>query len=230
VLFIQELPGGKAVEKIPSLGEFLPDLGRVLRSDGPFRAILIARLLTVFFAMASPFYIGFATESLGMSNAVAVPTLLAVQTVGGVLGALAYTWIGARSNLLYIRLALLGGALWPLSALLAGVVGPLPLYVGYLMSGLVISTLGFGYLNWIVTYANADRRPIYVGLFNTIIAVISIAAPIIAGTIVQHLGYRPLFVASLLMALCALFVTLRFVRDVHMDEEPPDMVVSPSVI
>jgi MFS family permease len=109
-LLIHELPGGKAVEKIPSLGEFLPSLGRVLRTDVPFRAILIARMLTTLFAMAGPFYIGFATIRLELSSTVAVPTLLAMQTIGGISGALIYTWLGARNNVLYIRLALGGAA------------------------------------------------------------------------------------------------------------------------
>jgi predicted MFS family arabinose efflux permease len=168
--------------------------------------------------MAGPFYIGFATVSLGLSSEVAVPTLLAIQTVGSVTGALAYTWIGARNNLLYIRLALCGGALLPVSALLAGVFGPLPLYFGYLMSGFALSNLMFSYQNWVVTYATPDRRPIYVGLFNTISAVISLAAPIIGGTIAQHLGYRPLFTVSLVMGLSALFVTLRFLRNTPMEQ------------
>jgi MFS family permease len=183
ILFIHELPGGKAVEKIPALSEFLPDLGRVLRTDGPFRMILIARMLTSLFAMSAPFYIGFATEDLGLSSEVAVPTLLAMQTIGGIIGAFGYAWIGARNNLLYIRLALLGGALWPISALLAGIVGPLPLYLGFLLSGLALGNLFLAYFNWIVSYSTPDRRPIYVGLFNTISALTSMAAPIIGGTI-----------------------------------------------
>jgi MFS family permease len=230
VLFIEELPGGKAVEKLPALSEYLPDLGRILRNDRPFRSIMAARMLTSLFAMAAPFYIGFATESLGMSSETAVPTLLAMQTIGGVIGALAYTWIGARSNLLYIRLALLGGALWPVSALLAGMVGPLPLYFGYLMSGFAVLNLGLSFQNWVVTYAIADRRPVYVGLFNTLSVVITLIAPVIAGTIVQRMGYRPLFVVSLLMAFSALFVMLRFVRDAHMEEPPHDIVMSPSPV
>jgi len=152
-----------------------------------------------------------------------------VQTIGSVAGALAYAWLGARNNLLYIRLALCGGALWPISALLAGVVGPLPLYFGYLMSGLAVSNLMFSYQNWIVTYATPDRRPIYVGLFNTITAVISLVAPIIGGTIAQHIGYRPLFAVSLVMALSALFVTLRFLRNPQTDETS-EAAVSPGTI
>ncbi len=217
VFFLHELPGGKAVEKIPSFGEFIPALGRVLRTDGPFRAILSARMLTGLFAMAGPFYIGFATVRLGLSSDVAVPNLLAMQTIGSVIGALVYTWLGARNNLLYIRLALGGLIFLPISALLAGVVGPLPLYAGFLMSGLTFSNLIFGYQNWVVSYATPDQRPIYVGLFNTVAAVISLTAPLIAGTVAQFIGYEVLFGLSLLMALSALFVTLKYVQAPRQD-------------
>jgi predicted MFS family arabinose efflux permease len=213
VLFIHELPGGKAVDKTPSFAEFLPHLGQVLRRDGQFRAIILTRMFTSLFAMAAPFYIGFATVQLGLSSEVAVPTLLAMQTAGGISGALLYTWLGARNNLMYIRLALGGAALLPISALLAGLVGPLPLYLGFLMFGLTLSNLGLSYQNWVVTYADPDQRPIYIGLFNTVGAVTVLISPIIGGTIAQNFGYEPLFGVALMMVLGALFITLRYVRN-----------------
>ena len=213
-MFFHELPGGKAVEKTPSLREFLPDLGRVLRRDVPYRAFIVMRMLTSLFMMAAPFYIGYATVELGLSSDVAVPVLLAMQTIGSVGGALAYTWLGARNNLLYIRLALGTAVLLPVCALLAGVMGPVPLYVGFLLSGLATSSnLMSSYLNWVVGYASPEQRPIYVGLSNTAAAVVSFIAPFIGGTIAQSFGYQPLFVVSLVMALGTLFVTLRFLRD-----------------
>jgi MFS family permease len=212
-LFFHELPGGKALEKAPSLSEFFPALGRVLRDDVPFRSFIIMRMFTSLFMMAAPFYIGYATVDLGLSSEVAVPTLLAMQITGSVAGALAYTWLGARSNMLAIRLALGSAALPPICALLAGMVGPLPLYVGFLVSGVTTSNLLPSYLNWVVGYATPDQRPIYVGLANTVIAVISLVVPFISGTIAQHLGYRPLFVVSLVMACSALFVAVRFLRN-----------------
>lgn len=219
-IFIRELPGGKAAEKIPPLREFLPELGRVLRTDAPFRAIIITRMLTGLFAMASPFYIGFATEQLNLSSGVAVPTLLAMQTIGSVAGALVYAWLGARNNLLYIRLALGAAALLPISALLATLLGPLPLYLGFLVSGMALSNLFFSFLNWVVTYAAPDQRPIYAGLFNTVAAVISLSAPVIAGTIAQHVGYEALFAVAIVMVCAALFVTLRFVPNPRHEEVP----------
>lgn len=212
-LFFHELPGGKAVEKIPSFGEFFPALGRVLRQDIPYRSFIVTRMFTSLFMMASPFYIGYATVELGLSSEVAVPVLLAMQTIGSVTGALVYTWLGARNNLLYIRLALAGAMMLPISALLAGMVGPWPLYFGFLVSGLVTSNLLSGYINWIVGYASPDQRPIYVGLANTVTALISLLAPFIAGTIVQTLGYRPLFVVAIMMVLSALFMAVRFLKN-----------------
>ena len=213
VIFVHELPGGKAVEKTPTFAEFLPDLGRVLRTDVPFRGMVVTQMLTSLFMMAAPFYIGFATVRLGLSSEVAVPTLLAMQTAGNIAGAVLYTWLGARNNLLYIRLALGAIALLPISALIADTAGPLPLYIGFLASGLAMSNLSYGYQNWIVTYAGPDKRPIYVGLSNTIAAVVSMVAPVIGGTIAQYAGYEALFAAALVTILCALFVTLRYLHN-----------------
>lgn len=211
ILFVHELPGGKAVEKIPSFSEFFPQLGHVLRTDTPFRAMTITRMLATLLAMAGPFYIGFANDELGLSSEVAVPTLLAMQTLGGVLGALLYAWLGAHNNLLFIRLALAGSILLPITALFSLVVGPLPLYLGFLLSGVALSNLFFGFLNWVVAYATPDQRPIYSGLFNTVTALISLIAPFIAGSIVQYLGYEALFVVAITMGCSALFVTLRYI-------------------
>lgn len=213
MVFMREIPDGQVVEKIPSMAEFLPSLGRVLRSDGAFRAMIGARMLTSLFAMASPFYIGFATVKLGLSSTVAVPTLLAMQTIGGVCGALIFAKMGERHNLLFIRLALGLATLLPISALLARAVGPIPLYIGFLVSGLTAGNLFISYLNWVITHATAEQRPIYSGLFNTFVAVISLIAPLIGGTIAQYAGYEVLFVVALVMALLALFVAVRYVHE-----------------
>jgi MFS family permease len=211
MMFVHELPGGKPVDNVPSFAEFFPHLGHLLRTDIPFRALIIIRMFTSLFMMAAPFYIGFATVELELSSEVAVPTLLAMQTVGSIIGALLYTWLGARDNVLFIKLALACSALQPFSALLAGVVGPLPLYFGFLMFGLAASNLFFSYQNWLVTYAAAELRPIYVGLSNTIAAIFLMTTPIIGGTIAQYAGYESLFAVALVTAIGALLVTMRYI-------------------
>jgi dipeptide/tripeptide permease len=43
--------------------------------------------------------------------------------------------------------------------------------------------------------------------------VVSMIAPFIAGTIAQRVGYEALFATALVMALSALFVTLRYIHN-----------------
>lgn len=212
IVFVRELPGGKVADKTPSLAEFLPSLGRVLRTDTAFRAMIIVRGLTSLFEMASPFYIGFATVKLGLSSTVAVPTLLSMQTIGGIGGALIFTWLGARSNLMFIRLALGAAAFWPLSALLAGSLGPVPLYIGFMISGLTVSNMFMGFYNWVIGYSTTEQRPVYIGLFNTISAVVTLFSPLIGGAIVQGLGYQAVFAVALVMVVLALVIMLKYIH------------------
>lgn len=212
VIFVTELPDSNAKEKVATFSEYLPQLWRLLHDNKLYRGIILAQVFTSLYLMAMPFYIGFGTTQLGLLSETAVPTLFAMQTIGSIGGALLYTWLGAKNNLLYIRLALVGATVLPILAILATFGGSILLYIGFLISGLSVSNLMFGYQNWIVTYAPADERPIYIGLSNTIIAIVSLIAPIIGGTIVQIGTYTLLFLTALMMAIGALFVMLRYIQ------------------
>jgi MFS family permease len=211
MIFIRELPGGKARETSPSLREYLPELVTVLREDAPFRAMITARVLAALFMLAGPFYIGFATEQLDLSSKTAVGDLLPMQTIGNVGGALLFSWLGDRRSLQFIRLALLVGMLQPILALLAGVVGPIPLYLAFLAGGFMGGTLGFSFMNWVVGYATPDQRPTYSGLFNSVSAIGLLTAPLMGGLIVQYLGYEAAFVAALAIMSAALYVSLHYI-------------------
>ena len=80
------------------------------------------------------------------------------------------------------------------------------------MSGLTVGNLFVSYYNWLITYTTPDQRPIYTGLFNTVVAVTTLIAPFIGGTIAQQIGYEALFIVALAMVLGALFVTLRYIN------------------
>jgi MFS family permease len=211
MMFIHELPGGKPSDTIPTLREYLPDLGRVLRDDGPFRAVIIARVLMAFFTLAAPFYVGFATEQIGVSSNAAVSRLMLMQTLGSVAGSLLFSRYGDRRSLEFIRGSLAIGLLLPILALVASVAGPAPLYVGFLASGVMNGCLMFSFLNWIIAYTTAEQRPVYSGLFNSVSAVGLLVAPLTGGVVVQNLGYEAAFVVALVMIVAALYVALRYI-------------------
>ena len=229
-LFFRELPGAPAAP-VPALRDFTRTLLHGLRADGALRAFLLTRICASLFLMAAPFYIGFATVELGLSSSVAVPVLLAMQTIGSVSGALLYAWLGARSNTHYIRLALAGAAVLPLCALLAVWLGPLPLYLGFLVGGLFTENLLSAFLNWVVGYGSPAQRPLFVGLTNTVAAAVALIAPFIAGTIAQTLGYRALFVVALLITLLALYIATRYLSDPEAYQHPePEPAAAESTI
>lgn len=212
-LFIRELPGGTPRKTAPPVGEYIGELGRVLRTDKPFRTMVIVRALVAFFMMAMPFYIGLATERLDLSSGTAVRNLLFMQTMGSVGGSLLYARIGDRQTTFTVRLALFLGIFQPLLALIAAGVGPGPLYVVFLLAGIVDSFVGVTFVNWVIMYTTPDQRPIYSGLFNTVSAVALFLSPIIGGLLVQAFDYEATFIVSLLTVIAALFVSLRYVHE-----------------
>jgi predicted MFS family arabinose efflux permease len=207
---IHELPGGKPQTAAPTMRDYLPQLGQVLRIDRPFRIMLIARIFTTFATLASPFYIGFATEQLGIANDVAVSNLLLMQTLGSVSGALIYSWLGSKRSLEFIHLSMFLGIVQPILALIAAATGALFLYIAFLGGGVAIGMLGMSFTNWVIDYATPDQRPVYSGLFNTLSASGFLIAPVIGGTLVEIMGYEAVFVASLCMMTIALLTALRF--------------------
>ena len=208
-LLIHELPGGQPRDTTPPLREYLPDLMRVLREDHPFRSMITARVLMTFFTMAAPFYIGFATERLDIDSGVAVSTLMLMQTLGNVSASLFYSRLGDRHNLQFIRLGMLVGTIQPMLALLAGEVGPVPLYVAFLAAGIVSGSLGLSFINWVISYATPDQRPVYSGLFNSMSAVGLLSAPIVGGLLVESFDYQAVFIVAMVMMAGALMVALR---------------------
>lgn len=211
-IFIQELPGGRPSDTMPSLREYLPDLARVLRRDHRFRAVMITRVLAAFFTLASPFYIGFATERLHMPDDIAVSRLLLMQTLGSVVGSLIFSRYGDRHILHFIRGVLVIGLVQPFMALIASGVGPGPLYVTFFAAGVVGGTLVLSCLNWVILYATPEQRPVYSGLFNSVSAVALLTAPFIGGSIVGQLGYEAAFVTALAIMATALYVALRYLE------------------
>jgi len=78
--------------------------------------------------------------------------------------------------------------------------------------GLVQGSLGISFMNWVVTYAAPDQRPIYSGLFNSVSAVSLLSAPLLGGLLVEGFDYRAAFAAALLAMASGLWVALRHVR------------------
>jgi predicted MFS family arabinose efflux permease len=167
-------------------------------------------VLVAFFTLATPFYIGLATERLGLSSGTAVRNSLLMQTIGNVSGSLLYARVGDHKTVWFIRVGLILGVSQPVLALLATGIGPAPLYFVFMVAGLLASSLEMSFLNWVVMYATPDQRPVYSGLFNSVSAVALLIAPVIGGVLVEAFDYEAAFIVALVMVVAALFVALRY--------------------
>jgi MFS family permease len=196
---------------------------QIVRQDRNYRAFLIARMLLAFSAVADPFYVVFAKERL-QAPAGMVGVYLAALTVSGILSNLFWSPLanraGPRSMMWSTTLSLL---LPPLAALLlppllraAGLLGPgsgAGAEWGFYTFGLVFVLVGFaggaGRIinnNLLLEIAPAAERPTYIGFLNTILGLATVV-PILGGTLIDRVGYEPVFAGAAAFAVCAFAAT-----------------------
>lgn len=206
---IREPEASQISENVPSMGAVLKSLPGILAQDRHFVRLIIVRIIGGFAGLASSFYVLYATRHLGLSDA-AVGLFLSAQVVGSltaglVLGATQDRW----GPLVNMRALIVLSMVPPLLALgaaplqrLAGQ-GVLYLYLLlYFFLGIYASSAGWPFFNWILEYADETRRPLYIGLVNTLGAA-TMLAPTLGGWLVEALSYPAAFAAAIVFALTA---------------------------
>jgi MFS family permease len=179
--------------------DLLSSLSRTLREDPTFMRLIVVRMLAAFEALASSFYILFATSELGLPPGSA-GLFIAAQTGGRIaagigLGALAERSGGHRaiqvSTGINVTAPLLG-----LGLILTGASGG-PSTAGALVW--IFATIGFsisatmlGFFNYTLELAPAGKRPLYIALLNTMNGVL-ILLPAIGGWVLQVTSFGVLF-------------------------------------
>ncbi len=198
------------LEPGPPMRQYLVYLGTVLRTDREFRRLTIVRLLFDLTAMGLPFYVVFGATELKLHRDTLVADTVLLATFGTTLASILMGWFSRRSgSRAVIRVSSLATLLHPGLALLSLTVGQPALYLAFAVAGFVNASIAPGYFDWIITHAPPDRRPIYVGLANTISA-ISHLAPFLGGLILGLTSYPVLFgtatVVGALGVLASLFL------------------------
>ncbi|GAB4454124.1 MAG: MFS transporter [Anaerolineae bacterium] len=212
-VFIKEPPRSQPVTESPTTRrDYMAFLRHTLRHDTRYRDYLAARLLTEVGLIAGPFYIRFATESLGIPSAEAVSRAIQVSTLGSLLAAMALGWLSERrGSRLVILIGVVTVIAQPVAALLAGVGSAWLIYAAFAASGVYWATHEAGMLNWIIEYADDSRRAIYFSLTSTF-NIVAVASPVLGGIIAERLSYEALFVVALGISLAALVLSLRLIE------------------
>jgi len=187
-------------EERASWSDYLPQLVKILRKEAAYRRAIAAWLLSGLTALASPFYVLYATDQLGLAQET-IGLFIIAQTIGGLVGSFGFGALAERRGPgAVIRISVAVGATGPLVALalhFARVAGWLPtLYAWvFVVLGIVGSSIMLGFMNYVLELAPPGHRPTYMGLSNTLGGLLVIV-PMLGGWLLQATSYPVLFATA----------------------------------
>jgi MFS family permease len=211
-MFIKEEPEAVTVKPLP-WPDYFRRLASVVKSDPDFRRAIATQLALGGVGIAAPYYIVNGLERLGFPPS-SIGFFTSVQLVGGVFSTLLLGLLGERRGTRAVMrvwgclamvppvLALAGpglGSLFPAATL----------YL-YALIFMVVGVQGnanmAGFLNWVLEYAPASDRPMYIGFANTLTGM-TLIMPLLGGWILAASGsYPALFAVSAIGPVISLFL------------------------
>ncbi len=204
-----------ATDDKPSALDVLRELPGLLAQDRPFQNMQMVRILAGFVSLASAFYVLHATRILGLPMS-STGFFVSAQVAGTLAAGLATSVLQDRwGPLVHMRVVIAAACLVPgiglAIAAAANVLGSAALYpylALFFFLGMVNGSMSWPYFNWILEYADEARRPIYIGVSNTLGALAMLAYPL-GGWIVSSLSYRAAFGTALTFGIVALILSYR---------------------
>ena len=192
-----------------------------LRIDANYRRLLLLRICHHSAGMSTPFYVPFAMQKLGISEAT-IGSFLITMAITGVISNILWAHVGKHHG---VRLVLvMTSAILALPPLFALLVRLLPLawqtpcyYLVFSAEGAAVSGMWVGFMAYLLNIAPPLSRPTYLGFMNTLLFPMSFA-PLLGGVLVNIVKYPGLFLMSIACGILALRVTTRLEEDVYEDE------------
>lgn len=220
--FMKEEPEQTGARPLP-WPDYFRRLWQILRGDEDFRRAVIVQLLFSLTGVATPFYVIHGLGSLGFGE-LSVGIFTSAQVAGGVLSALFMGHVGERRGTRAVMRIWGGMSLaTPLLALAVPLAAPLLppdalMYVYaivFVIVGAQANSVMAGFINYVLEFAPASDRAMYIGFANTASG-ISLFAPLIGGALLAATGsYPALFIAAAVGPLAGLALSLRLVEPRH---------------
>ena len=200
-------------EERPSWRDYLPQLVGILKEQPTYRRAIAAWLLNGLVALASPFYVLFATERLGLAPET-IGLFIIAQTAGGVVASLGLGALAERRGPgAVIRVCVAINITGPLVALALYFVHAAAwlqfVYAWvFVVLGIVNAAGMMGWMNYFLELAPPGHRPTYMGLSSTLGGLL-VLAPVLGGWLLQVTSYPALFAASVVGPIIALALATR---------------------
>ncbi len=198
------------VERVP-WREFGGRLRSILRADDNFRWFLIARGLTSLSLTVVSFFTIFGIRRYQMTPEFA-SVMTSVLLVSNTLSSALVGWAGDRWG--HRRVLMLGNVGTVLTIAIALLAPDVTwFYLVFALTGIVNTTQWSTILTITVQFSSVAERPFYIGMANTLIAPVTVFAPIIGGWLVDAASFELAFTLFALAALLSLLVYLIPMRD-----------------
>lgn len=191
--------------------EFSRRLKVILRQDVNFRWFLIARGLSSLSVTSISFFTIYGVRQYEMTPefaSVMTSVLLVSQTVSSTF----IGWIGDRWG--HRRVLVFGNLATVLSIVIALTAPDASwFYLVFALTGLVNATRWSAIMSITVQFGSVAERPIYIGMANTLIAPVTVFAPIIGGWLVDAVSFDLTFSIFALAGLLAMAVYVILMED-----------------
>ena len=192
-----------------------------LRTDANYRRFILFRVFAHFSGMAAPFYIPYALNELGFSEAT-MGFFIVCSALSGVISNAMWGYVGERYGvrwLLIITAALMGipPALAFSSGILTASLQMPAFFLIFTVGGVLSNGMMIGFMAYMLNIAPPRNRPTYIGFMNTLLMPVSFG-PVIGGILAPYIGYRSLFAVSVGICLAAFRIGLQLEEIMHENE------------
>lgn len=213
------------VERVP-WRDFGRRLGAILRADDNFRWFLIARGLTSLSLTVISFFTIYGIRRYQMTPEFA-SAMTSVLLVSHTVSSTMVGWAGDRWG--HRRVLMVGNLATVLSIAVALLAPDVTwFYLVFALIGIVNTTQWSTIMTITVQFSSVAERPFYIGMANTLIAPVTIFAPIIGGWLVDAASFEltfTLFALAGLLSLLVYLIPMRDPSDANSRPEPSSLVL-----
>jgi MFS family permease len=194
-----------------ALGDRLRSFPAMLRDNPPFLYFMIARTFAIASRVAAPFYIVYASKTIGFS--------------GNTIGSLSFAYLiadtimnlcwGYMADKLGFRSCLVAALMFWIAATMLLMFVHAPLWFVVVFFGLGAANSGYqmSAQNIVFEFGHRDDMAMRLALSNTAESVMSSIGPLAGGVIAATLGYHAVFAVSIVCQTIALVLLLALVQE-----------------
>lgn len=194
-----------------SFRRFLVKAFKILKFDSNYRNFLLVQILSGSNALALPFYVLYARNSIGVRLGM-IGIFLSAQMLGSILSNPLWGYLSDFvGNRRVIQMSTFLGLVVPLIALVITSRLSLLFILLFIVEGFFMAGRNIGNTNFLLDMAPPKDRPTYVSLNGTLTFPVSLF-PLIGGIIIQYVSYNFLFMITSSVIFIGFVLSLKLIE------------------